>query len=73
MSALLIQSPGDTVQTGTGKVDPARKFKCTTTTRDLVGEKLCVKIWKDEKIKEKKSEEKKLSLSRIYLNICIKK
>ena len=22
--------PGDTVQTGTGKVDPARKFKCTT-------------------------------------------
>ena len=26
MSALLTQSPGDTVQTGTGKVDPARKF-----------------------------------------------
>ena len=29
MSALLIQCPGDTVQTGTGKVDPARKIKCT--------------------------------------------
>ena len=25
VSALLTQSPGDTVQTGTGKVDPARK------------------------------------------------
>ena len=25
---------GDTIQTGTGKVDPARKFKCTTTARD---------------------------------------
>ena len=23
-------SPGDTVQTGTGKADPAQKFKCTT-------------------------------------------
>ena len=23
-----------TVQTGTGMVDPARKFKCTTTARD---------------------------------------
>ena len=30
MSALFIQCPGDTVQTGTGKVDQARKFKCTT-------------------------------------------
>ena len=30
MSALLTQSPGETVQTGTGKVDPDRKFKCTT-------------------------------------------
>ena len=34
MSALLTQSPGDTVQTRTGKVDPARKFKCTTAVRD---------------------------------------
>ena len=25
-----------TVQTGTGKVDPARKFKCTTAARDSV-------------------------------------
>ena len=25
--------PGDTVQTGTGKVDPAQKFKCITTAR----------------------------------------
>ena len=33
MSALLTQSPGDTVQTGTGKVDPARKIKCTTAAR----------------------------------------
>ena len=33
MSALLTQSPGDTVQTGTGKVDPARKFKCTMAAR----------------------------------------
>ena len=33
MSALLAQSPGDTVRTGTGKVDPARKFKCTTAAR----------------------------------------
>ena len=33
VSALLVQSPGDTVQTGTGKVDPARKFKCTTAAR----------------------------------------
>ena len=30
MSVLLTQSPGDTVQSGTGKVDPASKFKCTT-------------------------------------------
>ena len=27
---LLNQSPGNTVKPGTGKVDPARKFKCTT-------------------------------------------
>ena len=31
---ILTQSPGDTVQTGTGKVDPARNFKCTTAARD---------------------------------------
>ena len=33
MSALLTQSPGDTVQILYGKVDPARKFKCTTAAR----------------------------------------
>jgi len=32
---LLRVCPGDTVQTGTGKVVPARKFKCTTAARDL--------------------------------------
>ena len=32
MSALFTQCPGDTVQTRTGKVDSARKFKCNTTT-----------------------------------------
>ena len=35
MSALLTQSPGDTVQTGTEKVDPA-KFKCTTAARGIL-------------------------------------
>ena len=30
VEGILIQSLGDTVQTGTGKVDPARKFKCTS-------------------------------------------
>ena len=33
MSALFTQCLGDTVQTGTGNVDPARKFKCTTAAR----------------------------------------
>jgi len=35
VSALFKQCPGDTVQTGSGKVDPAQKFKCTTAARDL--------------------------------------
>ena len=35
MSALFIQYPSDTLQTGTDKVDPARKFKCTTAARVL--------------------------------------
>ena len=30
------QCPGDTVQTVTGKIDPARKFKCTMAARELV-------------------------------------
>ena len=33
VSALFTQCPGDTVQTEPGKVDPARKFKCTTAAR----------------------------------------
>jgi len=32
VSAFFTQCSGDTVQTGTGKVDPAQKFKCTTST-----------------------------------------
>jgi len=38
----LAQCPGDTVQTGTGKVDPARKFKCTTAARVLLALEPCV-------------------------------
>ena len=37
MSALLTQSLYGTVQTGTGKVDLARKLKCATAARVLVG------------------------------------
>ena len=33
MSALFTQCPGDTIQTGIGKVDPHRKFKCSTAAR----------------------------------------
>ena len=33
MSALFTQCLGDAVQTGTGKGDPARKFKYTTAAR----------------------------------------
>ena len=36
MSALFTQCPGDTVQTGTRKVDPAPKFKCTRAGRDIL-------------------------------------
>ena len=38
MSALFTQCPDDTVQAGTGNVDPARKFKCTTAARAYKGE-----------------------------------
>jgi len=34
VSASFTQCPGGTVQTGTGKVDPARKCKCTAAARD---------------------------------------
>ena len=33
VSAAFTQCPVDTLQTGTGKVDPAREFKCTTAAR----------------------------------------
>ena len=33
---IALTCPGDTVQTGTGKVDPARKFKCTTAASGLL-------------------------------------
>jgi len=33
VSALFSQCPGDTVQTGTRKVDPAWKCKCTMAAR----------------------------------------
>jgi len=35
VSALFTQCPGGTVQTGTKKVDPARKFKCTMAAREM--------------------------------------
>ena len=33
---LIYPCPGETAQTGTGKVDPAQKFKCTTAAREWV-------------------------------------
>ena len=36
MNALLTKCLGDPVQTGTGKVDLARKFKCTSSACELV-------------------------------------
>ena len=48
MPTLFTQCPGDTVQTGTGKVVPARKFKCTTAAR---GESyICILLWSVAKI-----------------------
>ena len=34
----LTTRPGDTVQNGSGKVDPARKFKCTTAACGYISE-----------------------------------
>jgi len=49
VSALFTQCPGDTVQTGTGKVDPARKFKYTMAARvrcvSLIGGVLNVNVF----------------------------
>ena len=39
---LFTQGPGGTVQTGTGKVDQARKFKCTTAARAVL---IPSKLW----------------------------
>ena len=46
----LLTRPGDTIQTGTGKVNPARKFKCTTAARELYT------ISSDEKMRSSGSE-----------------
>ncbi len=35
---LYLPGPVDTEQTGTGKVDPARKFKCTTAARVYISD-----------------------------------
>ena len=40
MSALFTQCPGDTVQIGTGKVDPDWIFKCSTSARGMIEELL---------------------------------
>ena len=38
-----------TVQIGTGKVDPARKFKCTTAARErYIAQKMEILIQQDE-------------------------
>ena len=57
----LFYLPGDTVQTGTGKVDPTRKFKCTTTARGLI----CLETNKANEQNEitKKSEITKTTVS----------
>jgi len=34
VSASFTQCPGDALQTGTGKLDPAAKFKCTMAARE---------------------------------------
>ena len=49
MSALFTQCLDDTVQTGTGKVDPARKFKFPTAAREsavcpVQNFKLCLSV-----------------------------
>jgi len=41
---IFTQCPGDTVQTGKGKVDPARKFKCTTAARAQTMQSLYSKV-----------------------------
>ena len=43
VNSILTQSQGDTVQTGTEMVDPARKFKCTTAARGVHSKPLKLK------------------------------
>ena len=52
MSTVIDQCPGDTVHSGTGKVDPVRKFKCTTADRGIRP------VW----FKQKKGEEQMFSV-----------
>ena len=55
---LFTQCPGDTIKTGTGKVDPARKFKCTTAAHEA-------DVWSAKK-KLLQSEKKLTALFRIF-------
>ena len=45
MHRLVLTLKLGTVQTGTGKVDPARKLKCTTATRAMGHVVSCQKDW----------------------------
>ena len=72
MSALITQCLGDTVQTGTRKVDPARKFKCTTAARETSTEPENLelvhpkgkerKFGKERKGKERRKREKRMNI-----------
>ena len=46
----------NTVQTGTGKVDPARKFKCTTAAREIGWRRLCKYGWEGSCIRLKRGQ-----------------
>ena len=49
---MLTHCPGDTVQTGTGKVDPARKFKCTTAAHEYEHEDIYIITFSQTKVKD---------------------
>jgi len=61
VSALFTQYPGDTVQTGTGKVDPALKFKCTMAARAFWFQK-----WPYKTFSESIKNDKQLKTFRHY-------
>ena len=61
MSALITQCLGDTVQTGTRKVDPARKFKCTTAARETSTEPENLELV-HPKGKERRKREKRMNI-----------